>query len=270
MTSGHLWRSASPPEPVTERMNLLIINPNTSSSVTEKIRSVAEQAAAPSTKIEFVTASYGVPYIATRAEALIGGRVVLEILAEREPEFDAAVIAAFGDPGLSAAREMMTIPVVGLAEASLLMACPLGRTFSVVSFSTRLESWYRECIEWSGLAGRLASIRMLDGKVTDVGDVQTEHAERLIELAGRAVEEDGAEVVILAGAPLAGLASRVRDRIAVPVVEGVAASVKMAEGLVALRPRKAAAGSFRQPAPKLATGLPNALTRLFNRGRTPE
>ena len=270
MTSGHLWRSASPPEPVTECMNLLIINPNTSSSVTEKIRSVAEQAAAPGTKIEFVTADYGVPYIATRAEALIGGRVVLEILAEREPEFDAAVIAAFGDPGLSAAREMMIIPVVGLAEASLLMACPLGRTFSVVSFSTRLESWYRECIEWSGLAGRLASIRMLDAKVTDVGDVQTEHAERLIELARRAVQEDGAEVVILAGAPLAGLASRVRDRIEVPVVEGVAASVKIAEGLVALRPRKATAGSFRQPAPKLATGLPDTLIRLFNRGRANE
>ncbi len=126
------------------------------------------------------------------------------------------------------------------------------------------------CIVWSGLAGRLASIRMLDAHVTDVGDVQTENAERLIELAGRAVREDGAEVVILAGAPLAGLATRVRDRIAVPVVEGVAASVKMAEGLVALRPRKATAGSFRQPAPKLATGLPDTLIRLFNRDRTTE
>ena len=70
-------------------MKLLVINPNTSDSVTEKIAAVAEQVAAESTEIEFVTACYGVPYIATRAEALIGGRVVLEILAEREPEFDA-------------------------------------------------------------------------------------------------------------------------------------------------------------------------------------
>ena len=248
-------------------MKLLIINPNTSSSVTEKIGAVAAQAAALSTEIELVTASYGVPYIATRAEALIGGRVVLEILAERESEFDAAVIAAFGDPGLSAAREMMSIPVVGLAEASLLMACPLGRTFSIVSFSTQLEPWYRECIEWNGLAGRLASIRMLDAKVSNLDDVQTENEDLLTALSGRAVQEDGAEVVILAGAPLAGLASRVRDRIAVPVVEGVTASVKMAEGLVALRPKKATAGSFRRPAPKPATGLPVALSRLFERGR---
>ena len=248
-------------------MKLLVINPNTSESVTEKIATVARSVAADGTDIEFVTADYGVPYIATRAEAIIGGRVVLEILALREPEFDAAIVAAFGDPGLGAAREMMAIPVVGLTEASLLMACPLGRSFSIVSFSSRLEPWYRECVAWHGMTSRLASIRMLDAKVSDVGQVQEENEDLLVELANRTVQEDGAEVVILAGAPLAGLASRVRDRIPVPVVEGVAASVKIAEGLVALRPRKAIAGSFRQPAPKPATGLPDALTRLFELGR---
>lgn len=251
-------------------MRLLVINPNTSESVTEKIEAVARVAAADTTELEFVTAPYGVPYIATRTEAIIGGRAALEILAEREDRFDAAIIAAFGDPGLGAAREMIAGPVVGLAEASLLMACPLGRTFSVVSFSSRLEPWYRECIAWHGLTGRLASIRMLDAKVADVGQVQAENENLLVDLADRAVREDGAEVVILAGAPLAGLASRVRDRIAVPVVEGVAASVKMAEGLIALQPRKAVAGSFRQPAAKSATGLPDALTRLIERGPSGE
>lgn len=248
-------------------MKLLVINPNTSKTVTEQIAAVARSVTADGTELEFVTASYGVPYIATRAEALIGGRAALEVLAERESEFDAAIIAAFGDPGLGAARELMAIPVVGLAEASMLMACPLGRSFSVVSFSSRLEPWYRECVSWNGLSGRLASIRMLDATVTDVGRVQQENEDLLVELAGRAVLEDGAEVVILAGAPLAGLASRVRERVAVPVIEGVAASVKMAEGLVALRPRKAVAGSFRQPAPKATTGLPGALRRLVEQGR---
>ncbi len=248
-------------------MKLLVINPNTSESVTEKIATVARSVAADGTDIEFVTANDGVPYIATRAEAIIGGRVALEILAEREPEFDAAIVAAFGDPGLGAAREMMAIPVVGLTEASVLMACPLGRNFSIVSFSSRLEPWYRECVAWHGMTSRLASIRMLDAKVADVGQVQEENEDLLVELASRTVREDGAEVVILAGAPLAGLASRIRDRISVPVVEGVAASVKIAEGLVALRPRKAIVGSFRQPAPKPATGLPDALTRLMEHGR---
>jgi allantoin racemase len=247
-------------------MRILVINPNTSDSVTEKIAAVARGAASPGTTLSFITAPYGVPYIATRAEAVIGGRVALEILAERQSEFDAAVIAAFGDPGLGAARELMSIPVVGLAEASLLMACPLGRRFSIVSFSSRLEPWYRECVEWLGLAGRLASIRMLDASVSNIGDVQSENEDLLVALARRAVEDDGAEVIVLAGAPLAGLALKVRDRIPVPVVESVVASIRMAEGLVALAPRKASVGSFRLPAPKEATGLPPALQALIRRG----
>lgn len=247
-------------------MRLLVINPNTSVSVTDKIAAVARAAAAPDTKLEFVTAAYGVPYIATRAEAIIGGRAVLEIIAEREADFDVVIIAAFGDPALGAARELSSIPVVGLAEASMLLACPLGRKFSIVSFSSRLEPWYRECVEWNGLAGRLASIRMLDAQVADIGNVQAENADLLVQLANQAVTEDGAEVVILAGAPLAGLASLVRERVPVPLVESVAASVKMAESLAALKPRKAIVGSFRQPAPKPATGLPQALTQIIERG----
>jgi allantoin racemase len=217
-------------------MKILVINPNTSESVTEKISSVARSVAATTTEIEFVTAKYGVPYITTRAEAIIGGQAVLEILAERELEFDAAIIAAFGDPGLSAAREMMTIPVVGLTEASMLMACPLGRIFSIVSLASQLEPWYRECIEWHGMTSRLASIRMLDVIVADVGQIQEENEDLLVEMANLTVEEDEAEVVLFAGAPLAGLASRVRNRVLVPVIEGIAASVKIAEGLVTLRP----------------------------------
>ena len=130
-------------------MRLLVINPNTSEAVSAKIRTVAKRVAASGTEIEFVTAPYGVPYIATRAEAMIGGRAVLAILAEREVEFDPAVIAAFGDPGLGGARELTSIPIIGLTEASILMARPFGRTFSVVSFSSRLEPWSRvHCQAW--------------------------------------------------------------------------------------------------------------------------
>jgi allantoin racemase len=86
----------------------------------------------------------------------------------------------------------------------------------------------------------------------------------LVELARRAVEEDGADVIVLAGAPLAGLAARVRDRIDVPVVEGVAAAVLQAELLVRLNLRKAMQGAYRRPAAKPSVGLSPALTRLFS------
>ena len=94
-----------------------------------------------------------------------------------------------------------------------------------------------------------------------VADVQQEKEVALLELAERAVREDEADVIILAGAPLAGLAAVISDRIPVPVLDQAGAAVKQAEALVALRPRKATAGTFRRPEPKATVGLPSALAR---------
>jgi len=82
----------------------------------------------------------------------------------------------------------------------------------------------------------------------------------------RPIAEDDADVLIFAGAPLSGLAERVADRIPVPVVDQVIASVKQAEALVALRLRKATAGTYRRPAAKPTLGLADALAaRLEHR-----
>ena len=75
--------------------------------------------------------------------------------------------------------------------------------------------------------------------------------------------EDGADVVILSGAPLAGLAAKVRDRIPVPVVDPVAAAVRQAETLAMLKPRKAVAGTFRRPDPKPTRGLAAPLAAII-------
>ena len=107
-------------------MRILVLNPNTSSDITARLAAAAKQAAAAGTIIATATAPRGVPYIATRAEAQIGGAIALEMLAERHQDYDAAIIAAFGDPGLFGARELFDIPVVGMAEASMLTACMLG------------------------------------------------------------------------------------------------------------------------------------------------
>lgn len=243
---------------------LLLINPNTSASVTERIAVAARTAAAPGTTLRCLTAPHGVPYIATRAEAVIGARVALEMLAEHHAGCDAAVIAAFGDPGLGGARELFPMPVIGLAEAAMLTACMLGRRFAIVSFATALGPWYQECVEYHGLTGRLAAIRLLDGAFQSIGDVQGEKEALLVDLANAAVRENGADVIVLAGAPLAGLAPLVAERIPVPVVDGVAAAVKQAEALVALHPRKATAGTFRKPAPKPVSGVSDPLRRMMS------
>ena len=242
---------------------ILLLNPNTSADITERLHATARLVAAPGTEIMALTGARGVPYIASRAEAAIGAVTVLEMLAEHGSQADAAIIAAFGDPGLGAARELCTFPVIGMAEASMLTACMLGNRFSIVSFSRALGPWYRECVERHGLAGRLAGLRLLDGGFGHIATVMEEKTAALVELARRSVEEDGADVIILAGAPLTGLANAVRDRIPVPVVDGVQAALKQAEALAALRPRKAIAGSFRRPGPKSTIGLPAALAALI-------
>ncbi|MGR4869500.1 aspartate/glutamate racemase family protein [Variovorax sp. LARHSF232] len=244
-------------------MRILVLNPNTSQGITDRLMHAARPAAAAGTELVALTAPRGFPYIATRAEAQIGGAIALEMLAQHHTQFDAAIIAAFGDPGLFGARELFDLPVVGMAEAAMLTACMLGKRFAIVTFAQALGPWYQECVEAHGLTSRLAGIRMLDGRFASVADVQDEKEELLVQLANAAVSEDEADVVILAGAPLAGLAERVKERIPVPVVDQMAAAVKQAEALATLRVRKATAGTFRRPAAKPTIGLAAELAARF-------
>jgi len=244
-------------------MNILLINPNTSQSVSELILAEARRAAAPDTQVRVLTAPFGVAYIETRFESLIGAYAAATLAAEHWEQHDAIVVAAFGDPGIDGLREALDIPVVGLTEAALMSACLLGKRFSIVAISRRITAWYRECVLANGLLDRLASIRSLDGPLQDIGRVQDDHTERLQALCLSAVEDDGADVIIIAGAPLAGLARSIKERIPVPVVDGVSSAVCHAQTLVSLAPAPAHRGSFAPPPIKPNQGLPPAMARLL-------
>jgi allantoin racemase len=246
-------------------MKLLLINPNISESVSALILDEARRSAAPGTELEVMTAPFGAAYIETRFEALIGAYAAAQLAAEHHPRFDAVIVAAFGDPGVAALREALPIPVTGLTEAALVSACLLGQRFSIVAISQRIRAWYRETVQACGLDGRLASIRGLDEPLADIGRVQIDQAERLVALARRCVDEDGADVIVLAGAPLAGLARSLRGRLPVPAVDGVSSAVRHAQTLVALAPGRAAVGSFAPPPPKPHRNLPPAIARLLDR-----
>lgn len=245
-------------------MRLLIINPNISTSVTELIAAEARLAAAPETQITMQTAPFGVAYIETRFEALIGAYAVAQVAAEHVTGHDAVIVAAFGDPGLAALREVMPVPVLGMTESALASACLLGHRFSIIAISQRIQAWYREEVQRHQLQGRLASIRALDEHLADIGQVQQDHETALLALCERAVREDGAEVLIIAGAPLAGLARKIKDRIGVPVVDGVSSAVQHAQSLYALQPVKASIGSFARPPRKSHRGLPPSLSALLD------
>ncbi|MDQ6596613.1 Asp/Glu/hydantoin racemase [Bacillus salipaludis] len=246
-------------------MRILVINPNISESVTELIANESRRVASPGTELTFATASFGVAYIETRMEALIGGYAAACIAAERHGEYDGVIIDAFGDPGLLGIKEMLDVPVVGMTEAALASACLLGKRFSIIAISSRIKAWYLETVHSGHLTTRLASIRSLDDPLRDIGSVQEDHSKRLKELAKEAVEKDGADVIILAGAPLAGLARTLEGQLSVPVVDGVSSAVRHCESLIALNPGRAVAGSFAKPPIKPNKGLPPALAAILDR-----
>ncbi len=241
-------------------MNILILNPNMSTDMTDGLVQAASQVAASETVLIPATASRGFPYISSRAEAQIAGEIVLEMIAEHIDSIDAVVIAAFGDPGLHAARELFDVPVVGMAEAAMFNACFLGERFAYVTFSRHLASWYEAGVQQAGLLPRFAGVHTPTEEVVSVSQVKSDLRAPLIALVERAATQAFADVIVLAGAPLAGMASTIEGSAAV-LLDPVSAAVCQAESLVRLTPRGADRGRFRRPPGKPSTGLTTPLAR---------
>src|SRR3954454_5240013 len=106
-------------------MKLLLINPNITEAITSAMAAEARRSASPGTEITSVTASFGTQYVENRVEAAIAGHAVLNARAEHMAGHDAAIVSAFGDPGLAAAREFADIPIFGIEESALLTAWTL-------------------------------------------------------------------------------------------------------------------------------------------------
>ena len=244
-------------------MRLLLINPNTSPAVTETV-SVAARAVLPDgVEIVPVTGRFGARYIASRSAAAIAGHAALEALAEHVDGCDAALLACFGDPGLLALKELSPVPVVGMGEASCHLACTIGRRFSIVTGGERWPAMLDEFVMAQGLASRLAGIRAL----APTGDVLTRDLEagiaQLAEACRLTVEQDGAEVVILGGAALAGLAGRVGEQVDVPVICSLAAGVQATLAVAGLSAGKPGRGSLARPPAIESVGLARGLERLL-------
>lgn len=227
--------------------------------MTERMVESATRSLAPDIELVAMTADRGMPYIASRAEALLAGATTLEMIAQHHAGMDAVVIGAFGDPGLIAARELFDLPITAMAEAAMLTACMLGPRFGIVTFSPVMTAWYEDAVSLSGLNGRCAGIRVPDSGFGSIDRVQHELETELTELCCRAAVDDKADAVILAGAPLTGLAARIAERVPVPLVDPLDAAIGQAALLARLHTRPARAGRFARPGSKPATGITPAL-----------
>ena len=215
-------------------MRIVLGNPNTTQAITDMMAEAARAVASPGTEIKAVTSDFGARVIGTRTEMAIGEYASLQLMARESADCDAAIIGASIDSGLRAVREMLPIPVVGITEAALHMACLLGGRFGLVAMSGFGAVTAREMVGAYGLSDRLAGIACVAGSPADVvGDPEGAVAE-LADAACGLVERELADVVVLIGAVMAGMPARVQGRVQVPVIEGVSCAVLLAEGLVRL------------------------------------
>jgi Asp/Glu/hydantoin racemase len=244
-------------------LRILLINPNTTESVTALVAGHARAIAGEAATFVPVTGRFGANYISSRAAAAIAAHAALDALAQHVAGCDAVYLACFGDPGLAALREISPVPVIGMAEASCLEACNHGRRFAIVTGGALWGPMLTEFVVWLGLAARLASVRT----IASTGDrIARDPEAALAELAAACTAcaaEDGADVVILGGAALAGLAARIQPSVPIPVLCSVEAGTRAAIA--------AAAGSNRRltsPPALDSVGLGPDLAKLLGPARS--
>ena len=237
-------------------MRILVINPNTSEEMTQDIDREARQYARPETEIETVSPAWGPRSIEGHYEEELGAVAALELIRERASAFDGVVIACYGDPGLHAAREVSPVPVVGIAEASMLMACTVAHSFSIVTVLPRVKPLLENMVRLHGLERRCASIRTTLLSVLDCERDPTAAAREIVKAARLAIDEDGAEAVLLGCAGMGPLDKVVEAEVGVPVLDGVACAVKLVEGLVDYGLSTSRVAAFKEPEPKEIVGYP--------------
>ncbi len=243
-------------------LKLLLLNPNTTRSLTERMAETAGAVLPAGVVLDTATAPRGFPYISNRSEALVAGAVTLEMLAARPCTPSAAIVAAFGDPGIRAARDLFPFPVIGVAEAAMHSAAMLGDRFAIVAFTQRMRGWYQDCVEEVGLERRFAGFRAPAQSDERLGTVQTDLRDALLECIEACHIHDGADVVITAGAPLAGFADIARGATKPILIDPVVAAVHQAVAIAALRkPYANGLGAWHDP--KTSEGLDPALADQF-------
>lgn len=238
-------------------MRILVINPNTTESMTAAIAEECRKVAAPGTIIDAISPDFGPRSIETHTEDAIAAAATLDaVLQHRDSGYDAIIVACFIDPALMAIREIVDIPVIGIAEAAAHLAALVAPRFSVVTVMPRLEHQIAETIERSGLADRCASVRSIEFSVLGLEDDLDATISAMEQVSLRAIEEDGAEAILLGCAGLGPLDKELQSRLGVPVLDGCGCAVKLAESLVGYGVSTSKQLSYSAPPAKEYVGMP--------------
>ena len=237
-------------------MRIRVINPNTTESMTALIEASARAVAGPGTVVEAVTSTTGPASIESHYDEALAVPGILAALGGA----DGYVLACFGDPGLDAAREVATGPVVGIAEAAMHAATLVGRGFSVVTTLSRTRGRAHDLAARYVAAGACRGVHACDIPVLDL-ESDPAAGKEVIALARHALERDGSDVIVLGCAGMADFAASASAELGVPVIDGVAAATVLVQSLVTLGLRTSARQEYAPPPAKRYTGLLADFTR---------
>ena len=214
---------------------ILLVNANASEAATVRLAQRAHAYAAEDTELTVVGADHGPEGIDTYLDLAIAGVEVARIVARERDAHDAFVIACGADPGLDAARHVTTKPVVGIAEAGMLCACPLGARFAIVTTLPSDAVQLDELTRRYGLHQRFAGVAAIGMDTAAlIAASEDELLERMVAACCTAIEGQRAEVILLGGSVMLGMEQALAERLGVPVLASTACGIKLAEALVAL------------------------------------
>lgn len=237
-------------------MRILVANVNTTESMTEAIADSARSVASPGTEIVGITPRFGADSCEGNFESYLAAIAVMDaILAYPEP-YDAVIQAGYGEHGREGLQELLKVPVVDITEAAASTAMYLGHRFSVVTTLDRTVPLIEDRLKLAGLDARCASVRASGMAVLDLEADPAAAVEAIVTEAERAVRDDRAEVICLGCGGMAGLTEQVIERTGVPVVDGVAAAVTIAESLVRLGLTTSKSRTYAPPRPKRIVNWP--------------
>lgn len=238
----------------TRLMRILVINPNTTVSMTHIIEAAARKVACTGTEIVAVTAATGPASIEGYFDEALAVPGLLACIREGVASgVDAAIIACFDDTGLDAARAMSAIPVLGICEAALAVCSFIARRATVVTTDLRARVPVEDLVTRYGMQGRVR-VRAVGIPVLSLGGPCSDATAQLKHEIGRALEEDHSEAIVLGCAGMADLAAALQLEFGVPVIDGVGAAVKQAEALHSLGISTSKRGAYAFPARKPYSG----------------
>lgn len=240
-------------------MRIIVVNVNTSESMTDVIEEAARKAAGNETEIISLRPRFGAASVDSNFESYLAAVAVMDSIATYDGPFDAVVLAGFGEHGRDGLQELIEQPVVEICEASAHVAMMLGRSYSVVTTLRRSVAAIEDRLTLAGLSRRCSSVRACNLSTGEVDADPLSAAEAVLLEARRAIEQDHAEVICLGCAGLAGLEERIQTTLGVPVIDGVAAAVGLAQMLVRLGLRTSKISTYAYPAAKEVAGWPLSL-----------